>query len=232
MAEPRRTGGGATATRTAKQRARYQRPTTTVKTDRSGKNDINSGLTAAQRRAVTEWEDKNRNYKTEHTIVVDRNGTVNPRGPLQVGSGTGNRARVNPFKLVPDGVVTHNHPSNGVGIAGRVGVPFSGADVKLAMKYNLNEIRAVTPNYTYSVRRPTGGWSGSPESLEREYMAITRREARNMRDDTLRVLNASGGVSRQDADVYNNRISTLASHRAMEELAKRYGFSYTRKRTR
>ena len=232
MAEsPRKSGGAPSVSRTARARAQYQRPEERVKTDRSGKGQINAGLTPAQEKAVTDWENRNRNFKTEHTVVVDQNGRVNPNGPIQVGSGSSSRARVNPMALVENGVVTHNHPSNSVGIAGRVGVPLSGPDVRLAMKYNLSEIRAVTPNYTYSIRRPAGGWKGSYEAMNKEYNAIARREAMRMRDDTLRVLNANGGISRQDADVYNNRLNTLASHRALMELAKKYGFTYTRRRT-
>ena len=233
MAEPRRTGGGATATRTAKQRAQYQRPTTTVRTDRSGKADINSGLTPAQQRAVTAWEDKNRDFKTEHTVLVDEQGRIDPRGKVQVGSGSSSRARISSAAMVENGVLTHNHPSNSTGdIAGRVGVPLSGQDVWVAAKYNLKEVRAVSPHYTYSVRRPAGGWPSGWSGFSREFQQIADREARSMFTDTMRVLNANGGVTRNDADVYNNRINTVASHRAMQAMAKKYGFTYTRRRTR
>lgn len=231
MPEPRKASSNATTSRTAKQRAQYQRPTTSVKTDHSGKGAINAGLTAAQHKAVTAWENRNRNYKTEHTVLIDENGTVNPRGPIQLGSGTSKKARVNPYALVPNGVLTHNHPSNNVGIAGRVGVPLSGADIKLAAKYNLSEVRAVTPNYTFSIRRPAGGWKVNPDVLNAEFNSIANREARGMAGTTTQLLQRSGGITRLDADIYNNRVNTLASHRAIQELARKYGFTYTRRRT-
>lgn len=52
-------------------------------------------------------------------------------------------------------ILTHNHPG---------GRSLSRADVLLACRWGLAEIRAVTSRYTYSVKPPAGGWPPMDEA--------------------------------------------------------------------
>lgn len=69
-----------------------------------------------------------------------------------------------------DCVLTHNHP-RGWGFSekslGRIGNSFSPADIYLAVSANLSEIRAVTPTYTFSLKRPKTGWGVSVNELNK-----------------------------------------------------------------
>lgn len=58
-------------------------------------------------------------------------------------------------------IFTHNHPSGHSYPEGsilRIGNSFSAADIILSIRNNIKEIRAVTPNYTFSMKRPSDGW--------------------------------------------------------------------------
>lgn len=74
--------------------------------------------------------------------------------------------------LMNDRIFTHNHPS-AWGYAEndimRIGNSFSKQDIALAVGNNLAEIRAVTPNYTFSMKRPNRGWGISVEELMKLY---------------------------------------------------------------
>lgn len=142
-------------------RQAYVTPTTSVKTDRSKRSNTEAGLTAAQRVALAREENRIRNYKTERAVVVDDKGNVNPSGnPMvdsrgnEVTSGSNNRVRLDSRKIPENSVLTHNHPTDNVGLAGRVGSAFSGNDIRTAVRRNLREVRAVTPNYVFPQRGP------------------------------------------------------------------------------
>ena len=65
-----------------------------------------------------------------------------------------------------DTVMTHNHPRGwkyADGSLGRIGSSFSPEDIILAIKGDLAEIRAVTPLYTFSMKRPEKGWGATPD---------------------------------------------------------------------
>ena len=226
-------------------REAYVAPYARIRTDADAKRNTEAGLTREQRTALDNWESRNRNYKTERAAVVDENGNVNPRGNIMVRrdrygrmveatSGSGSRVFINPARIPENSVLTHNHPSNNAGIAGRVGQAFSGADLRIAVVTNAKEIRAVTPNYVYSIKRPAKGWTFD-RSIEYEadrlferhynqYLSQTRTMARN---NTKR----GGTWTRDDEDVYRNRIMVTANDRMMQELARKYGFRYTRRRS-
>ena len=132
--------------------------TITKKTDRSHLHDTDGGLNRREAFRINQLESKIRNRKTEKGYVVDSDGNVIAESIK--GSRSAARFYATDLLKARDAILTHNHPNVEMGgtMAAQIGLPFSNQDVEQAAKYNLKEIRAVTPNYTFSIRRPEGGW--------------------------------------------------------------------------
>ena len=208
-------------------------PRTTVRTDRRKKGDTDSGMTPEQRRATLETESKIRNRKTETARAITDDGRV---VNITVGRGTHDRAHID-VRLVPrDAVLTHNHPSaydepvyvnglrvgvsgGGTGMGARMVTSISGDDVRLAIRTNAKEVRAVSPTYTYSIRRPRGGWGNvSPEEIQREWYDEARR---------FQLENLSYARSGREQ---LGRFNAVLSHAVTRKLANKYGWTYTRRK--
>lgn len=182
------------------------------------KGDINAGLTEAQRIGLTKAENKYRNYKTERSYVIDKNGKEIP----QINKGTKNRTRV---WAPADSVITHNHPSGKNGRATRYGTSLSGADVYAAISFNAAEIRAVGGTHTYSVRRPKQGWPVSANKYISEWNQARDRHSIRLTEYM------KGAKNIADIARRYQRANTLMSHLATKEMAKKYNLKYTRRRT-
>ncbi len=218
---------------TNSQRERYEAPRTTIRTDRRGKAATDVGMTPAQRQATLQVEGQIRNRRTETARAITDDGRV-----INITVGTGSRSRAGvDRRLVPqDSVLTHNHPheldqpivrngrvigvhGGGTGMGARLVTSLSGDDIRLAILTNAKEVRAVSPTYTYSIRRPRGGWGGlNPDPLQSEWYALARR----FRDEN-RSYAQSG---REQLGRYN----AVMSHSITREMARRYGWTYTRRR--
>lgn len=106
--------------------------------------------------ALSDTEAKIRKLKTERIYAFNKDGKEIAHS--QTGKAHSTQL---PFGYnYKDAVITHNHPNRGIGdtIAGRVGTILSGADIFTTIAHNASEIRAVTKNYTYSLKRPSKGW--------------------------------------------------------------------------
>lgn len=117
---------------------------------------INAGHSRGLDAALSDTEAKIRKLKTERIYAYDKDGK-------EIAHSRTGKARSTqlPFGYnYKDAIITHNHPKGGLGdtIAGRVGVILSGADIFTTIAHNASEIRAVTGNYTYSLKRPSNGW--------------------------------------------------------------------------
>lgn len=79
------------------------------------------------------------------------------------------------MKQMNDCVLTHNHTSGHNYKSDNIlsiGSSFSYKDVETAVKGNLAEIRAVTPHYTFSLKRPSTGWDSE---MLRQYTLVRNR---------------------------------------------------------
>lgn len=205
-----------------------------VKNDRSRERDTEAGMTKAQKEAVLKEENRIRKYKAEHASVVDENGVLNPLGDIQIRKGTSSKVAINTEKVPANSIIIHNHPTvrEDTGIGQRVGISLSGADLRVAALTNAREVRAVTENYTYSVKRPSGGWGSlSPNRIKAEFNAISDRElSKYMALGIQQISRGQLNTSRSRSE-FNGRVNALISHTAMKELAKKYGFTYTRRKS-
>lgn len=111
-----------------------------------------------------------RRNKYESAIVIGKNGNIllNKNGGKRSVSFTKEEAA-----KLKDAVFTHNHPSalRASGIM-RIGNSFSADDLVTAVKTDVKEMRAVTPTYTFSMKRPKGGWGASPKQVRSAFMRI------------------------------------------------------------
>lgn len=141
------------------------------------------------------------------------------------GKGTGVIISRSQAQSIPQNtIMTHNHP-RALGRSGlaSIGHSFSAYDIASAIRHNAAEIRAVTPRYTFSLKRPKGGWGISESELNKVY-----RNAENER-----VRDGNKYIDEGPTNAYNARVeraNVLHHHALMKELSKKYGWIYTKKR--
>lgn len=121
-----------------------------------------------------------------------------------------------------DCIFTHNHPrgwQEPEKSLGRIGNSFSPADMYLAIAHNVSEMRAVTPNYTFAMKRPEEGWGITISKFEK----LVNRENNKLRAEFT-------------ARINNNTLSpTMASvvhyHILWKRISEKMGWSYTKAKT-
>lgn len=122
-----------------------------------------------------------------------------------------------------DGIMTHNHP-RGWGYPekslARIGNSFSPADIYLAVNWDLAEMRAVTPLYTFSMKRPKGGWGMSFENvksiIESENKKLKKEFDKRIDNDTLTISQAS----------------VMHFHILWKRVSEKCGWNYSKAKTR
>lgn len=161
---------------------------------------------------------QNKSYETGVLFNKDGNIVIDKRGRSRSVQFTKDECL-----LMNDGIFTHNHPG-AWGYAGndimRIGNSFSIQDIALAVGNNLAEMRAVTPNYTFSMKRPDGGWGISVEEL----MMLYNDENRNLRLEFTRRIN-KGTLTISQA-------SATHFHILWKRLSKKLGFDYSKMKTK
>jgi hypothetical protein len=108
------------------------------------------------------------------------------------------------YGMLRDTVVTHNHPG---------GHSFSEDDVITAVELDLFELRAVSRDFTFRLRRPERGWGGRAiDELQAAYDDVFR---------SIDELVASGMITQEVADRF-------AHHELAKRFAVRVGAQYRR----
>lgn len=173
------------------------------------------GYTKKMRDNILGKEREIRNNKDESLHVFSSKGDL-----LLSLQGKGASVIIN-TKLPENAIHTHNHPRS-IGESGirRIGNSFSAEDLMTAVKSNAREIRAVTPTYTFSIKRPKGGWNATPQQVRQAYQKYDVRT----QDEFTRYLNKRGW-SKTALD----RANTLHWHRVNQLVAKEFGWNYTKK---
>lgn len=161
---------------------------------------------------------QNKSYETGVLFNKDGNIVIDKRGRSRSVQFTKDECL-----LMNDGIFTHNHPG-AWGYAEndimRIGNSFSIQDIALAVGNNLAEMRAVTPNYTFSMKRPDVGWGISVEEL----MKLYNDENRNLRLEFTRRIN-KGTLTISQA-------SATHFHILWKRLSKKLGFDYSKMKTK
>lgn len=121
-------------------------------------------------------------------------------------------------------IMTHNHPSGWAypeNSVRRIGNSFSEDDILMAVRCDLAEMRAVTPNYTFVLKRPKKGWGVTPEDFHQVYKSVNKliREEGDAYVDKM-------GSSESSCD----RAGIVHFHKVNKRLAKRFGWEYSKRR--
>lgn len=240
MAESRKVNGGVGASRSQKERAGYVSPRITgVRTDRSGKNATDIGLTPAQRASVLAEETRVRKYKTEYGAVIAPDGKVTHR------LNQGNAHHVSfagvPNEDLKDAVIVHNHPVSGQRkiygntLATRIGSPLSAQDLIFAAHQDAAEIRATTYSgdgggYTYSVRRPEGGWPIKGARELKNLAITTRNMGQSIANEGFRRVYLNRSATSTEQKQRASRAELIAQWESINEMARALGTRVTRRR--
>lgn len=176
------------------------------------------GYSASLKRAILSYESKQRQEENEAMAFYDDNGNLLNRKQ-------GKNDHVNLYdKDVPSEnlIMTHNHPA-ALRASGymRIGSSFSMDDMVVAAKYNAKEMRAVTPTYTFSFKRPQGGWGATTRQIRAAYRRAQERVLNEGQDYSDRV-----GYS----ETVNNRYTITYWHKVNKLVAKEFGWNYTKKK--
>lgn len=163
-----------------------------------------------------------KNSKFETAVAFGKNGNI-------VIDKRGTTTRV-AFKneecaMMKDCVLTHNHPSGWSAkenTIGRIGSSFSYADISLSINRDVAEIRAVTPTYTFSMKRPTNGWGVNVGKLKNDFDIANE----NMRIKMFEIIDKAKTL--ENIRQATERANTLHFHLIWKELAKKYGWKYTK----
>lgn len=175
------------------------------------------GYSAKMAKNILGMEGKIRGNKDESLHVFSQSGNL-----LKSVGGKGAQVAYDPKDIPANSILTHNHPRS-LGATGirRIGNSFSVQDIVSAVNVNAREIRAVTPTYTFSVKRPKGGWGGSAKQVGDAFMKANKEVQSEMHA----YLNKTGWSDDSIA-----RAETTHYHRVMQKMAKKYGWSYSKKR--
>lgn len=175
------------------------------------------GYTRKMRENILEMESRYRNNKDETLHIYDSEGNI-----ITSFGGKGAAVRFNANGIPENAILTHNHPRS-IGTSGimRIGNSFSKEDVVTAVRMNASEIRAVTPTYTFSLKRPAGGWGVTEKQLKSQFDRIFKNVYRS---------NSNYVYQRQNSITANQRASITTYHEVIKRLAKKYGWNYTKKR--
>lgn len=160
------------------------------------------------------------NKKFETGVVFDKNGNIliDKRGAKYSVSFDNDE-----LLKMKDSILTHNHP-RGWGYPDnsleRIGNSFSPDDIYLAVNWDLAEIRAVTPNYTFRMKRPDNGWGISFEELQK----MVNQENKNIRSEFGNRIN-KGTLTPSQA-------STVHFHTLWKRISTKNGWDYSKAKTR
>ena len=169
-----------------------------------GSGGTRSGGAGGLSSALRAKENAIRNLDVEHSFVFDDKGNV-------VFSAVGDRNSVS-MAGAADKVTLHNHP---------IGGSFSQKDVESVLYGNEKEMRVVSGNYTYSLKRPAGGWKkGHMEAYKAALKKVNAKDA------------AYQDSYKGDYWTTFRRVGRTHEHRVMKEFAKQMGYQYTKTKTK
>ena len=181
---------------------------------------VGTGNNPALTAKVVETENSIRkNKKFETAVVFNKDGDIliDKRGKATSVSFTSEE-----LKKMKDAILTHNHPRGwefDEKSWGRIGNSFSQADLMLAIGSDVAEIRAITPNYTFSMKRPEKGWGVSLEKFKSIYKATYDR-----------IFAENNAAVNLDL-VTPEQACAVHYHALNKALAKEFGWIYEKRRT-
>lgn len=158
------------------------------------------------------------NKKFETGVAYNKNGDViiDKRGAAYSVEFTKEECQ-----KMKDCIFTHNHP-RGWGYPenslGRIGNSFSTADISFAVRNDLSEMRAVTPIYTFIMKRPEAGW-GDYDKV----MAVINKENEKLRKEF--------GKRIDEGTLTINQANATHFHILWKRVSEKLGWMYSKAKT-
>lgn len=184
---------------------------------RASKGATEKGYTAKMVKNIVGMEQKYRRNKDETLHVFTPTGDI-----VTSFGGKGAKVVFDSSKVPQNAILTHNHPRS-IGSTGirSIGNSFSVHDIASAVKVNAKEMRAVTPTYTFSIKRPKGGWGGDYKSIAKEFDKVSDKIFKNNSNYVQKQ-----GYSQSAVD----RAKVAHFHLVMKAMSKKYGWEYSKKK--
>lgn len=182
----------------------------------SSKGATEKGYTAKMVKNIVGIEQKYRRNKDETLHVFNSKGDI-----VSSIGGKGAQVKFDSKKIPRNSILTHNHPRS-LGERGirRIGNSFSSDDIRSAIMVNAKEMRAVTPTYTFSIKRPKGGWGVSADKATRAFAYANMKVTKQMYKYLDQTKWNESSIARADVTHF---------HKVMKILAKKYGWDYSKK---
>lgn len=180
------------------------------------KGATEKGYTAKMVKNIVGMEQKYRRNKDETLHVFNSKGDI-----VSSIGGKGAQVVFDPKKIPANSILTHNHPRS-LGESGirRIGNSFSSDDIRSAIRVNAKEMRAVTPTYTFSIKRPKGGWGVSVDEATKAFVDANRTVSKQGRNYLNQTKWNKSNIARAKVTHF---------HKVMKMLAKKYGWDYSKK---
>lgn len=176
------------------------------------------GYSAPLKRAILSYEHQQRLEKNEAMAFYDDEGNL-----LSRKEGKRDRVEINKEDVPRENLImTHNHPS-ALSESGymRIGSSFSMEDAIMAVRHKAKEVRAVTPTYTFSIKREGDKWGVTQAAVRRAYEKAINQVATQGQSYSDRI-----GFSQ----TVNNRYTVTFWHKVNKLVAKELGWNYTKKK--
>ena len=177
-----------------------------------------AGYSQALKRSILSYEHTQRQQENEAMAFYDDDGNQ-----LQRIQGKSDHVSIRKDQVPAENLImTHNHPA----ALGRtsyrsIGNSFTPDDMVMAVKFKAKEMRAVTPNYTFSFKRPQGGWNAKQIEVRRAY----ERAMAKVRADGEEYYWRAGQTA-----VANERYMATYWHKVNKLVAKEFGWNYSKKK--
>lgn len=180
------------------------------------KGATEKGYTAKMVKNIVGMEQKYRRNKGETLHVFNSKGDI-----ITSIGGKGAEVRFGPKKIPANSILTHNHPRS-IGESGirRIGNSFSPADIVSAVGVNAKEMRAVTPTYTFSVKRPKGGWGATKAEVSKAMSDASKAVQKEGHSYIVQTGFSESSIARAEVAHW---------HKVMKIVSKKFGWDYSKK---
>lgn len=176
------------------------------------------GLSLKVALAVTQMEESIRTNAFESIHAFDEIG--NETYQKQGSAKDPYHVREIDTRQLKDKIVTHNHPRS-LGKSGykSFGNSLSPEDMLTAVYSDVRDMRAATPRYTFSMKRPSGGWGVSEQEVKIRYKSVIQRINKQDRAYIR---------SQNHNPIAYERAESTYWHRVNKAVAKSFGWDYSK----
>lgn len=174
------------------------------------------GYTQKMIRNIVGLESRIRQNRDESLHFFNSKGDL-----LHTMQGKGAGVQSDGYRPPRNAILTHNHP-RALGKTGleSIGNSFSWQDIRTAIMSDAKEIRAVTPTYTFSLKRPGKGWGVDVDEFYKEYMSTNQQ----VKSNNLKYISERYNTN----DLPARRASVTHYHDVVGRMAKKYGWKYSK----